>query len=87
MAITQEKINRINELARKAKTEAGLTEAEKAEQAALRQEYVAAVRASLRTQLDNTYVVGKDGKKRPVREANRLAKQTGQPGVKIKVKQ
>lgn len=86
MAITQEKINRINELARKSKTKAGLTEEEKAEQAALRQEYVAAVRTSLRGQLDNTYVVGADGKKRPVREANRLTKQTGKPGVRIKLK-
>lgn len=86
MAITQEKIDRINALAHKSKTEEGLTEAEKAEQAALRQEYVAAVRASLRGQLDNTYVVGADGKKRPVREANIHAKQTGKPGVRIKLK-
>ena len=38
--MTNEKIARINELARKSKT-TGLTEAEKAEQQALRQEYVA----------------------------------------------
>ena len=37
--MTNEKIARINELARKSKT-TGLTEAEKAEQQALRQEYV-----------------------------------------------
>ena len=43
----QVKIDRINELARKSKTEAGLTPEEKEEQAALRQEYVAAVRANL----------------------------------------
>lgn len=86
MAITQETIDRINALARKSKTEAGLTPAEKAEQAKLRQEYVAAVRASLRSQLDNTYVVGVDGKKRPVKEANHLAKQVGKPGIKIKLK-
>ena len=36
--MTQEKINRINELARKAKAE-GLTEAEKDEQTELRNEY------------------------------------------------
>ena len=45
-------IDRINELARKSKAE-GLTEEEKAEQAKLRQEYIAAVRLNLRTQLDN----------------------------------
>lgn len=84
--VTQAQIDRINELARKSKTPEGLTEAEKAEQATLRQAYVAAVRASLRGQLDNTYVVDEQGNKVPVREANRKAKQTGKPGVKIKLK-
>ena len=48
--ITQEKIDRINALARKAKTPEGLTAEETAERAALRQEYVAAVRANLEAQ-------------------------------------
>ena len=39
MAITQEKIDRINELARLQRAE-GLTEAERLEQAALRREYI-----------------------------------------------
>lgn len=43
---------RINELARKAKAE-GLTDAEKAEQQALRQEYLAAFRKNFRKQLEN----------------------------------
>ena len=47
----QAKIDRINELARKSRTEEGLTPEEKAEQAALRQEYVAAIRASLTAQI------------------------------------
>ncbi|MCD7917712.1 MAG: DUF896 domain-containing protein [Clostridiales bacterium] len=84
--MTQETIDRINALARKSKTPEGLTAAEKAEQAALRQEYIAAVRASLRGQLDNTYVVDAQGNKIPVREANRRAKEIGKPGVKIKLK-
>lgn len=58
----QKKIDRINALARKSKTE-GLTEEEKAEQAQLRQEYVAAVKASLTAQLENTYLVDDKGKK------------------------
>ena len=58
--MTQEKIARINELARKSKT-TGLTEAEKAEQQALRQEYVADVKASLRAQLANTSIQEPDG--------------------------
>ena len=44
-------IQRINELARKAKAE-GLTPAEKEEQQKLRREYIAAVKMNLRTQLD-----------------------------------
>ena len=59
--ITQEKIDRINALARKAKTPEGLTAEETAERAALRQEYVAAVRANLEAQLDNVYIVEPDG--------------------------
>ena len=51
------RLERINELARKAKTE-GLTEAEKAER------YVNAVLGNVRGQLDNTYVVDEQGNKR-----------------------
>ena len=58
--MTNEKIARINELARKSKT-TGLTEAEKAEQQALRQEYVADVKASLRAQLANPSIKEPDG--------------------------
>ncbi|MCI8318438.1 MAG: DUF896 domain-containing protein [Lachnospiraceae bacterium] len=55
------KLDRINALARKAKAE-GLTEAERKEQAELRSEYIAAVRANLRGQLDQIDIVNKDGK-------------------------
>ena len=56
----QEKIDRINVLARKSKAE-GLTEAEKREQELLRQEYIATIRRNLRAQLDNIDVVNPDG--------------------------
>ncbi len=59
----QKKIDRINELARKAKTPEGLTDEEKIERAVLRQEYVNAVTGSLKAQLDNTYVVDGHGNK------------------------
>ncbi|MBQ8078360.1 MAG: DUF896 domain-containing protein [Oscillospiraceae bacterium] len=59
----QSKIDRINALARKAKTPEGLTEAERAEQKALRDEYRAAFRRSLTGQLDNTVIVEPDGTK------------------------
>ena len=59
----QSRIDRINELAKKAKT-VGLTEEEIAERDVLRKEYVAAVKANLMAQLDNTYVVDEKGNKR-----------------------
>ncbi len=59
----QEKIDRINELAKKAKEE-GLTEAEKAEQQLLRREYLADVKKNAIGQLDCTYLVDEDGHKR-----------------------
>ncbi len=49
--ITKEKIDRINELAHKAKIE-GLTEEEKLEQGLLREEYIDSFRANLKAQLD-----------------------------------
>ena len=54
------KIDRINTLAHKAKS-VGLTEEEKAEQAELRKEYLAAVRNNLRAQLNNIDIKEKDG--------------------------
>ena len=44
----------------------GLSEEEKKEQAALRQEYLAAIRQDLTSTLDNTYVVDEKGNKRKV---------------------
>ena len=55
-------IERINFLAKKAKTE-GLTDEEKAEQAKLRREYIDSVTGNLRAQLDNFYVVDEKGNK------------------------
>ena len=55
-----EKIDRINALAHKAKSE-GLTEEEKKERELLRKEYLASVRMNLRSQLDNIDVKMDDG--------------------------
>lgn len=60
-----ERIQRINELAKKAKT-VGLTQEEIAERDILRREYVEAFKQSLRAQLDNTYLVDEHGNKRPL---------------------
>ena len=58
----QKKIDRINELAKKAKAE-GLTEAEAQERAALRREYIDSVVGNLKGHLDNTYYVDEQGNK------------------------
>lgn len=54
-------IDRINELYHKSRTPEGLTPEEKEEQARLRKNYVARVRANLREQLDNINIQEKDG--------------------------
>ena len=59
----EEKIARINALARKAKAE-GLTDDEREEQAQLRRDYIDSVKAKLKSQLDSLYVLDeKSGKK------------------------
>jgi len=60
----QKKIDRINELARKAKTPEGLTAEEIAERDILRREYIDSYKRSLVSQLDNTYIQYPDGSKR-----------------------
>ena len=58
-----EVIARINELARKAKTE-GLNEEELAERDQLRRIYIDSVKANLVGSLEHTTIVGPDGQKR-----------------------
>ena len=60
-----EVIARINELAKKAKTE-GLTSEELAERDKLRRIYIDNVTGNLKNQLDNTYIVSPDGTKKKV---------------------
>lgn len=64
----QSKIDRINELARKSRTDAGLTRSEKAEQVSLRQEYLAAIRANLTAQLDHTVIQYPDGTRKKLKK-------------------
>lgn len=62
----QQTIDRINELARKAKTE-GLNEQELRERDKLRRVYIDAMKASLVGQLENTYLVDEKGNKTKLR--------------------
>ena len=64
----QKQIDRINELARKAKSPEGLTKWEEEERAALRREYVDSVLGSLRGQLDTTYIVAEKGQKHKLKK-------------------
>ena len=62
-------IARINELAKKAKTE-GLTPEELTERDKLRRIYIDSVTANLVGQLDNTYYVDAKGNKTPLKKKN-----------------
>lgn len=63
--MTEKEIDRINELARKSKTQ-GLSEEEKIEQKALRVKYINSFKESLEGQLNSLVIVEPDGTKRKV---------------------
>ncbi len=67
ISLKQKEIDRINELARKAKSAEGLTPAEEEERAMLRGVYIEEFRNNLKSQLENTYIVDEKGNKRKVR--------------------
>ena len=69
---SQEKIDRINELARKAKTD-GLTVEEEPEREALRLEYKEAILGSLRDHLEHTWIVDEKGNKRKLQHKGEKA--------------
>ena len=62
----KEKIARINALAAKSKAE-GLTDEEKTEQKALREEYLREIRLSFGSMLDNTVIQRPDGTRETLR--------------------
>ena len=66
--MNQQQIDRINALARKAKTPEGLTAEERPEQAVLRRAYIDSVVGNLKGQLDNTVIVDEKGHRRKLRE-------------------
>ena len=55
--VTEEQVNRINELARKSKTPEGLTEEEKEEQKVLRRLFIYSFKENLRAELNNIEIV------------------------------
>lgn len=76
--MTQERIARINELAKLAKSRE-LTPEEQEERQILRKEYVASVRNSLTSQLDSTYFVNSDGTQDKLEKKTTNSKQNPKP--------
>lgn len=72
----KEKLERINALARKSRTEEGLTEEEKAEQAALREQYILEFRASMTGILENTYIQREGGVKEKLKKNENYKKKS-----------
>ena len=69
--VTQEQINRINELSRKAKAGC-LTEQEQEERQKLRRLYIDSFKESLVSQLENTYYIDDTGhKKKATKKTNK----------------
>ena len=66
--ITKEQIDRINELARKAKSGDALTPDELAERDSLRRAYIDSVKASLTGHLDSITVLEPDGSKHKLKK-------------------
>ncbi len=63
-------IARINELAKKAKTE-GLTPAERSERDGLRRIYLDSIRENLTSQLEHTYLVDEEGNRHKLQKKSR----------------
>ena len=72
----KEKLERINALARKSRTEEGLTDEERAEQAALREEYILEFRASMTGILDNTYIQRENGAREKLKKNENYKKKS-----------
>jgi uncharacterized protein YnzC (UPF0291/DUF896 family) len=69
--VEQKKIDRINELSKKSKTE-GLSVEEKIEQQVLRQEYLSDFKKSMISTLDSVVYVDAQGNKTPLKKPDDL---------------
>ena len=76
MAQPQERLDRINELARKAKT-TGLTDAEIEERAALREAYLKDFRAGFAQQLTTTQYFDKQGREITPKKVKEIQRKNG----------
>lgn len=74
--LSEKKMNRINELAKKAK-EANLTESELTEQKELRQEYLATFRSGMRHHIEGMKVVDPEGNDVTPEKLKQIQKEKG----------
>lgn len=74
--LSEDKMNRINELAKKAK-ESSLTEAELAEQKELRQEYLETFRSGMRHHIEGMKVVDPEGNDVTPEKLKQIQKEKG----------
>lgn len=74
--LSQEKLDRINVLARKQRAE-GLTEDEKTEQEGLRQEYIKAFRSGMRNSIEGMKIVDDDGNDLTPEKLKQIQKEKG----------
>lgn len=78
MVMNQERLDRINELAHKAKAEAeGLSEAETAERQTLRDAYIKDFRASFRSQVEMLQVYDKEGQEVTPEKVKNIQREKG----------
>lgn len=74
--LIQEKIDRINELVRKERSD-GLTDDEKAEQKKLRDEYIQAFRANMKSTIEGLKVVDAEGEDVTPEKLKKIQKEKG----------
>lgn len=79
--LSKEKLERINALAKKAKNE-GLSESEKTEQQALRQEYLQTFRLGMRNHIEGLKFIDSEGSDVTPEKLKRIQKEKGLHGRK-----
>lgn len=80
--LPKEQIQRINELARKSKTEEGLTLSEQVEQKQLREQYLEAFRGGMRNHIEGMKVVDEEGEDVTPEKLKEIQKNKGLHGRK-----
>ena len=78
--LPKKQLNRINELAKKSKTEEGLTLAEQVEQKKLREDYLTAFRGGMKNHIEGMKVVDEEGNDVTPERVKKIQKDKGLHG-------